>query len=80
MRLELEAELGWSEEALGRSGYSDYDQVTVSLGGTPVAVLPITAEPSRAGHGDDSTYFKAEERRVVEETVAPFLRRLFGAP
>jgi hypothetical protein len=79
VRLELEAELGWSLESLEREGYSEYDQVTVSLGGTAVAVLPLTAAPSRAGHGDDSTYFKAEERRMVEETVAPFLRRLFEA-
>ena len=42
--------------------------------------LIITLDPireSKAGHGDDSSYFYAEEEAIVAETVAPLLRRLF---
>lgn len=64
MKIKLEATQDWSEPRL----------VTLSLGGTTIATLkPVTK--SRAGHGDDSSFFESEDRRVVEETVADFLRR-----
>ena len=64
-------------------GSTDYDYakaaprvVTVHFGETLIATLPPVRE-SRAGHGDDSTFFDAEDRAIVEETVAPYLARLF---
>lgn len=83
MELKLIAYLGWSTELAARSNSSlaetKEDIVVVRLGNTEIARLPITAEPSRAGHGDDSTFFESEERRIIEETIAPYLTEIFEA-
>ena len=50
--------------------------VVVYFGDEFIANLPPVTT-SRAGHGDDSTYFKSEDERIVDETVAPYLRRVF---
>jgi hypothetical protein len=75
IELGLRAEITWSG---GGMQPGPPDVVIVRMGETQIAELPITADRNRAGDGDDSTYFYAEDRRVVEETVAPFLRRLFS--
>lgn len=79
VELPLTAVIGWSETAINLGG-SDYDRVHLYLGETQIAELPVTAEPSRAGHGDDSSFFEAEERRIIEETIAPYLQRIFAPP
>lgn len=58
--------------------YPDHDGpvVEVTLGDTSIAVLP-PVRASRAGHGDDSSYFLSEERAIAEETAAPYLRTVF---
>lgn len=73
----LTASLNWSKDRL-QSGDLEYDVIEVYLGDTHIATLPITAEPSRAGHGDDSTYFASEERRILTETLAPYLQHIFN--
>ena len=50
--------------------------VGVFFGDVKIAEIP-PAVTSRAGHGDDSTYFASEERRIVAETVAPVLEHIF---
>lgn len=73
--LGLRAEITWSG---GGMQPGPPDVVVVTMGGTVIAELPITAEASRAGDGDDSRFREDEDRRMAEETVAPFLRRIFS--
>lgn len=53
-------------------------EVLVLIGDTEIGRLaPVTT--SQATHGDDSTYYESEERRVIEETVAQwFLTEVLG--
>ncbi len=55
---------------------ADGPMVSVSLGDTLIAAL-VPCRVNKAGHGDDSSYFKREEQDIAEETVAPYLRKLF---
>ncbi len=71
----LTASLGYDFDAPGRILP---EVVIVFFGDTEIISLPPIRK-SRAGHGDDSSYFQQEERAIVEETVAPLLRRLFYA-
>jgi hypothetical protein len=73
MKVALTADLGWEFQGEGRDGK---EVVVVWFGDAEIAKLP-PARKSRAGHGDDSSFFDAEEQAIVEETVAPFLRRIF---
>ena len=54
------------------------DVVVVRFGGVDVASMPPIRK-SKAGHGDDSSYFISEEEDIVAETVAPVLQRMFTA-
>lgn len=73
--LGLRAEITWSGDGM-QPGPPDV--VIVYMGEARIAELPITASPSRAGDGDDHEFFEDEDRRMTEETVAPFIRRLFA--
>ncbi len=52
-------------------------QVIVFFGNEEIITLPPIRK-SHASHGDDTGFFQEEERSIVEETVAPLLRRLFA--
>ena len=73
--LGLRAEITWSGDGM-QPGPPDV--VIVYMGETVIAELPITSSPSRAGDGDDREYFEDEDRRMTEETVSPFFRRIFS--
>ncbi len=74
----LSAALGYDFDAPHEQGKSLPRVVMVFFGDTEIISLPPVRE-SRAGHGDDSSYFAQEEQTIIEETVAPLLRRLFCA-
>lgn len=74
MELSIKAKITWSGDGM-QPGPPDV--VVVYMGETAIAELPITAAPSRAGNGDDSEFLEDEDRRMIEETVAPFLRKIF---
>lgn len=50
--------------------------IVLLLGGFEIARVPAVRK-SRAGHGDDSTYFNREEEEIITETVGPLFQRLF---
>lgn len=53
--------------------------ISVFLGSVYLGDIPVVGE-SRAGHGDDSSYFQSEEERIVAESVAAWAKaHLFNA-
>lgn len=58
--------------------YGD-DKICVHLGPVLLGEIPVIGE-SRAGHGDDSSYFKSEKERVIAESVIAWAKvHLFNA-
>lgn len=58
--------------------YGD-DTVCVYLGTVMLGEIPVVGE-SQAGHGDDSSYFKSEEERIIAESVIAWAKvHLFNA-
>lgn len=58
MKMEIEAFLHVGDETT----------VSVFLGSLHLGEIPAVSE-SRAGHGDDSSYFRSEEERIIAESI-----------
>jgi hypothetical protein len=69
----LNAELGWDFT----SAQDTRRVVVLYFGGAELIELEPIRE-SRAGHGDDSSFYESEERSIVQETVVAWLKEKWG--